>query len=60
MFGREARALRSDRALARGRSLCSDRAWLVCGPIAILELARGRFGYVSVPLENPYLVRVEI
>ncbi|KAF3501560.1 hypothetical protein F2Q69_00041699 [Brassica cretica] len=25
-----------------------DRAWLVRGPMAILELVRGRFGYVSV------------
>ncbi|KAF2562829.1 hypothetical protein F2Q70_00016669 [Brassica cretica] len=29
-------------------SLCSTRAWLVRGPLAILELVRGRFGYVSV------------
>ncbi|KAF3499777.1 hypothetical protein F2Q69_00041700 [Brassica cretica] len=29
-------------------SLRSDRAWLVRGPMAILELVRGRFGYVSV------------
>ncbi|KAF3509755.1 hypothetical protein F2Q69_00007132 [Brassica cretica] len=48
-----ARSLRSNQALAR-----SDRAWLVRGPIAILELARGRFGYVSVPLDNRYLVRL--
>ncbi|KAF3540781.1 hypothetical protein F2Q69_00021682 [Brassica cretica] len=26
----------------------SDRAWLMCGPMAILELVNGRFGYVSV------------
>ncbi|KAF3515367.1 hypothetical protein F2Q69_00007238 [Brassica cretica] len=32
----------------RARSLRSDRAWLVCGPMAILEPVRGRFGYVSV------------
>ncbi|KAF3599642.1 hypothetical protein F2Q69_00037034 [Brassica cretica] len=32
----------------RARSLHSDRAWLVRGPVAILELVRGRFGYVSV------------
>ncbi|KAF3546669.1 hypothetical protein DY000_02007894 [Brassica cretica] len=48
-----ARSLRSNQALAR-----SDRAWLVRGPIAILELARDRFGYVSVPLDNRYLVRL--
>ncbi|WZZ73965.1 hypothetical protein YC2023_085335 [Brassica napus] len=36
----------------RARSLRSDRAWLVRGPIAILELARGRFDYVSIPLDN--------
>ncbi|KAF3586477.1 hypothetical protein F2Q69_00027794 [Brassica cretica] len=30
------------------RSLRSDRAWLVRGPMAILELVCGRFGYVSV------------
>ncbi|KAF3576212.1 hypothetical protein DY000_02031440 [Brassica cretica] len=50
-----ARLLRSDRALARARSLRSDRALLVRSPIAILELARGRFGYVSVPLDNRFL-----
>ncbi|KAF3597221.1 hypothetical protein DY000_02025235 [Brassica cretica] len=38
----------TDRALARA----NDRAWLVRSPIAILELARGRFGCVSVPLDN--------
>ncbi|KAF3540778.1 hypothetical protein F2Q69_00021687 [Brassica cretica] len=32
----------------RARSLRSDRAWLVRGPMAILELVRGRFGYVAV------------
>ncbi|KAF3594405.1 hypothetical protein DY000_02021103 [Brassica cretica] len=32
----------------RARSLHSDRAWLVRGPMAILELVRGRFGYGSV------------
>ena len=32
----------------RARSLRSDRAWLVRGPMAILELVRGRFGYVYV------------
>ncbi|KAF3546672.1 hypothetical protein DY000_02007893 [Brassica cretica] len=42
----------TDRALARARSLRSDRAWLVRGPIAILELARGWFGYVFVPFDN--------
>ncbi|KAF2610524.1 hypothetical protein F2Q70_00012326 [Brassica cretica] len=30
----------------------SDRAWLVRGPLAILELVRGRFGYVSVASNN--------
>ncbi|KAF3557671.1 hypothetical protein F2Q69_00012702 [Brassica cretica] len=34
------RSLRSDRAV--------DRAWIVRGPMAILELVRDRFGYVSV------------
>ncbi|KAF3520117.1 hypothetical protein DY000_02059693 [Brassica cretica] len=29
-------------------SVATDRAWLVRGPMAILELVRGRFGYVSV------------
>ncbi|KAF2564229.1 hypothetical protein F2Q70_00016501 [Brassica cretica] len=33
-----------------------DRAWLVCGPIAILELVRGRFGYMSVAFGQSYLV----
>ncbi|KAF3509577.1 hypothetical protein F2Q69_00007074 [Brassica cretica] len=47
-----ARSLRSDRALARARSLRSDRAWLARGLIAILELARGRFDYVSIPLDK--------
>ncbi|KAF3570107.1 hypothetical protein F2Q69_00059121 [Brassica cretica] len=42
------------------RSLRSDRAWLFRGLIAILELARGRFHYVPVPLDNRYLVRFEI
>ncbi|KAF3549015.1 hypothetical protein DY000_02008289 [Brassica cretica] len=54
-----ARSLRSNRART-ARSLCSDRArtrlgryslsgaWLVRGPMAILELVRGQFGYVSV------------
>ncbi|KAF2563990.1 hypothetical protein F2Q70_00016114 [Brassica cretica] len=55
-----ARSLRSDRTLARARSLRSDRAWLVRGPIAILELARGRIDYVSIPLDNRYLVRFDI
>ena len=56
-------SLRSDRALARARSLWLVRGpiailELVRGPIAILELARGRFGYVYVPLDNRYLVRL--
>ena len=34
-------------------SLRSDRAWLVRGPIAILELVRGWFRYVSVALGQP-------
>ncbi|KAF3540558.1 hypothetical protein F2Q69_00021604 [Brassica cretica] len=32
----------------RAWSLRSDRAWLVRGPMAIPEIVRGRFGYVSV------------
>ncbi|KAF2596935.1 hypothetical protein F2Q68_00011895 [Brassica cretica] len=48
----------SDRAVrvlvsVHARSLCSDRDWLVRGPIAILELVRGWFGYVSVALGQP-------
>ncbi|KAF2598327.1 hypothetical protein F2Q68_00010206 [Brassica cretica] len=56
-FGK-VRTLRSDRpwlelgrnrsSRVRARSLRSDRAWLVRGPMAILELVRGRCGYVSV------------
>ena len=38
----------SYRRFGKVRSLRSDRAWLVRGPMAILELVRGRFGYVSV------------
>ncbi|KAF3572366.1 hypothetical protein F2Q69_00058476 [Brassica cretica] len=38
----------SYRSFWRARSLRSDQAWLVRGPMAILELVRGRFGYVSV------------
>ena len=33
-----------------------DRAQLVCGPNAILELVRGRFGYISVAYGQSYLV----
>ncbi|KAG5388403.1 hypothetical protein IGI04_029944, partial [Brassica rapa subsp. trilocularis] len=47
MFGR-ARSLRSDQTLARAWSPRIDRAWLVRGLISILELVRGRFGYMSV------------
>ena len=32
--------------------LGSDRAWLVRGPMAILELVHGRFGYVPVAFEQ--------
>ncbi|KAF2594579.1 hypothetical protein F2Q70_00043010 [Brassica cretica] len=35
-------------SLAGVRSLRSNRAWLVRGPMAILELVCGRLGYVSV------------
>ncbi|KAF2590530.1 hypothetical protein F2Q70_00038277 [Brassica cretica] len=38
----------SYRRFGKVRSLRSDRAWLVRGPMAILELVHGRFGYVSV------------
>ena len=34
-------------------SLRSDRAWLIRGPIAILELVCGWFRYVSVALGQP-------
>uniref|UniRef100_A0A0D3EAS1 Uncharacterized protein n=1 Tax=Brassica oleracea var. oleracea TaxID=109376 RepID=A0A0D3EAS1_BRAOL len=34
-------------------SLRSDRAWLVRGLMAILELVRGRFGYASVASGQP-------
>ncbi|KAF3564630.1 hypothetical protein DY000_02016335 [Brassica cretica] len=45
----ERRKIAVDRpSLAVARSLRSDRAWLVRGPMAILELVRGRFGYVSI------------
>ncbi|KAF3583061.1 hypothetical protein DY000_02031181 [Brassica cretica] len=37
---------------ARARSLRSDRAWLVRGPMAILELVHGRFGYVRVAADG--------
>ena len=35
----------------------SDRAWLVRGPIAILELVRGWVGYLSVALDSRYLIQ---
>ncbi|KAF3545395.1 hypothetical protein DY000_02006286 [Brassica cretica] len=38
----------SYRRFGKVRSLRSDRAWLVRGPMAILELVRGRFGFLSV------------
>ncbi|KAF2617652.1 hypothetical protein F2Q68_00038824 [Brassica cretica] len=38
----------SYRRFGKVRSLRSDRAWLVRGPMAILEHVHGRFGYVSV------------
>ncbi|KAF3504376.1 hypothetical protein F2Q69_00043225 [Brassica cretica] len=45
----ERRKIAADRpSLAVARSLRSDRAWVVRGPMAILELVRGRFGYVSI------------
>ncbi|KAF3537210.1 hypothetical protein F2Q69_00021457 [Brassica cretica] len=40
-------------------SLRSDRAWLVRGPIAILELVRGWFRYVSVALGQPVFDSIE-
>ncbi|KAF3602306.1 hypothetical protein F2Q69_00037676 [Brassica cretica] len=59
------RSLRSDRAMRvlgryvateLGLSLvATDRDWLVRGPIAILELVRGWFEYVSVALGQPGL-----
>ena len=44
----------------RARSLRSDLAWLVRGPIAILELVRGRFGYVFVALGQSVFGSIEI
>ena len=44
----------------RARLLRSDRARLVCGPIAILELVRGRFGYVYVALGQSVFGSIEI
>ncbi|KAF3511742.1 hypothetical protein F2Q69_00005508 [Brassica cretica] len=38
----------SYRRFGKVRLLRSDRAWLVRGPMAILELVRGRFGFLSV------------
>ncbi|KAF3540783.1 hypothetical protein F2Q69_00021689 [Brassica cretica] len=38
----------SYRRFGKVRSLRRDRAWLVCGPMAILDLVRSRFGYVFV------------
>ncbi|KAF2597581.1 hypothetical protein F2Q68_00009679 [Brassica cretica] len=40
-------------------SLCSDRAWLVRGPIAILELVRGWSRCVSVALGQPVFDSIE-
>uniref|UniRef100_A0A0D3D4F1 Uncharacterized protein n=1 Tax=Brassica oleracea var. oleracea TaxID=109376 RepID=A0A0D3D4F1_BRAOL len=55
------RSLHSDQAWRSDRAVCvrSDRAWLVCGPMAILELVRGRFGYVSVVSGLLALLKVE-
>ncbi|CAN6815418.1 unnamed protein product, partial [Brassica oleracea] len=42
-------------------SLHSDRAWLVRGLMAILELDRGRFGYVSVAFgQSVFIGSIEI
>ncbi|KAF3495389.1 hypothetical protein DY000_02052386 [Brassica cretica] len=49
----------SYRRFGKVRSLRSDRAWLVRGPMAILELFRGRFGYVSVVSGLLALLKVE-
>ena len=52
----------SYRCFGKVRSLRSDRAWLERVPMAILELVRGRFGYVAdldmcpLPPDNRYLV----
>ena len=40
-------------------SLRSDRAWLVRGPIAILEIVRGWFRYVSFALGQPVFDSIE-
>ncbi|KAF3555388.1 hypothetical protein F2Q69_00012979 [Brassica cretica] len=37
----------------------SDRAWLVRGPITILELVRGWVGYLSVALGQPVFDSIE-
>ncbi|KAF2619508.1 hypothetical protein F2Q68_00038670 [Brassica cretica] len=51
----------SYRSFGRARSLRSDQAGLVRGPMAILELVRGRFGYVSVAFRQSWtLVGLEI
>ena len=42
------------------RSLHSDRAWFVRGPIAILELFRVQFGYVFVALGQSVFGSIEI
>ena len=41
-------------------SLRSDRVWLVCGPIAILEFVRGWFRYVTVALGQSVFGSTEI
>ncbi|KAF2533206.1 hypothetical protein F2Q70_00029696 [Brassica cretica] len=46
-FGR-VRSLRSDRAVCVLGRYVATEPWLVRGPMAIIELVRGRFGYVSV------------
>ncbi|KAF3583063.1 hypothetical protein DY000_02031183 [Brassica cretica] len=45
--------------LQHARSIRSDRAWIVLGPIAILELVCGRFGYVYVALGANKLDQVQ-
>ncbi|KAF3579149.1 hypothetical protein DY000_02031478 [Brassica cretica] len=40
-------------------SIATDRAWLVRGLIAILELVRGWFRYVSVALGQPVFDSIE-
>uniref|UniRef100_A0A0D3CR94 Uncharacterized protein n=1 Tax=Brassica oleracea var. oleracea TaxID=109376 RepID=A0A0D3CR94_BRAOL len=46
----------SYRRFGKVRSLRSDRAWLVRGPMAILELVRGQFGLCLLPPDNRSVV----